>query len=166
MIGRQLESEDRDLNSDNTDLIIRLFFGDVGHCFINFLENEVDLFHDSVIKRLHQFINRFITGVVHFDFFRVPFDLLENIAADVGVAVLETVVDHVHEFDVLADFFKLFVQVLLQNRNYVLEVGCENTLVWRNRYHCLALFCLEHLLVENQVLEVFVCLENFLLSLH
>jgi hypothetical protein len=129
MIGRQLESEDRDLNSDNTDLIIRLFFGDVGHCFINFLENEVDLFHDSVIKRLHQFINRFITGVVHFDFFRVPFDLLENIAADVGVAVLETVVDHVHEFDVLADFFKLFVQVLLQNRNYVLEVRVENILV-------------------------------------
>jgi hypothetical protein len=129
MIGRQLKSEYRDLNSDNTDLIIRLFFGDVGHCFIDFLENEVDLFHDSVIKRLHEFINGFITGVVHFDFFRVPFDLLKNIATDVGVAVLETVVDHVHEFDVLADFLELFVQVLLQNRNYVLEVGVEDILV-------------------------------------
>jgi hypothetical protein len=87
MIGRQLKSEDRDLNSDDTDMIIRLFFGDVGHCFIDFLENEFDLFHDPVIKRLHQFINGFITGVVHLDFFRVPFDFLENIATDVGVAV-------------------------------------------------------------------------------
>lgn len=50
MIGKQLKSEDRDLNSGDTHLIIRLFFGDVGHCFIYLLENEVDLFHDPVIK--------------------------------------------------------------------------------------------------------------------
>jgi hypothetical protein len=40
---------------------------------------------------------------------------LKDVSADVGITVFETVVDHIHEFDVLADLLELLVDVLLKD---------------------------------------------------
>lgn len=108
------------LNSDDIDLVIRLFFGDVRHGFVDLFEDKVDFFHDSVVKGLHELVDGFVASVIHFDFFWVSFDLLEDVSADVRITVFETVVDHVHEFNVLADFFELFVEVLFEDWDDVL----------------------------------------------
>jgi hypothetical protein len=55
-------------DSDNINLVIRLFFGDVRHGFVDFLEDEVYLFHYPVVKGLHKLVDWFIAGVIHFDF--------------------------------------------------------------------------------------------------
>lgn len=152
-------------DSDNIYLVIRLFFCDVRHGFIDLLEDKVDFFHDSVVKGLHKFIDGLVTWVIHFDFFWVSFNLLEDVSADVGIAVFEAVVDHVHEFDVLTDFLELLVEVLLKDWDDVLEVGIEDFLVGGYLDDSLAILCLEHLLVEYQSFEIVVSLKNLLLSL-
>ena len=57
-----------DIDGDNINLIIRLFFCDTGHDFVNFLKDKVDFFHDPVVKGLHKLVDWFIAGVIHFDF--------------------------------------------------------------------------------------------------
>jgi hypothetical protein len=75
------------------------------------------------------------------------------------------VVDHIHEFDVLADLLELLVDVLLKDWNDVLKVGVKDFLIRGNLDDCLVIPCLEHLLVKYQSFEIVICLKNFLLSL-
>jgi hypothetical protein len=80
----------------------------------------IDLFHDSIVKRLHKLIYRFITVVVHFNFLRVTLHLKKHIPTDIRITVLQIVIDHIHQLYILANILKLFVKILFQDRYYIL----------------------------------------------